>query len=203
MNPELWKGDPYVADASLPRLAGILAVLAVGLGWLGWRLFEIQVRNHTRLRATARQYSETTRIIEAKRGEIRDRNGNVLAISAPERTVYINLALCSNRVDQVARTCGPLLGQTPANLAARLNAALQNTSPRGTARRSLVLKRHLPLAESGKASGALWDSRPSALGRRRLWARRKANFGTCATTCCSPAIARLDSTLMGKARPRF
>jgi cell division protein FtsI/penicillin-binding protein 2 len=61
------------------RLAGIILLMVAGFGWLYYRLFEIQIVRHGELQAKARQFTETTRIIEACRGKILDRNGRVLA----------------------------------------------------------------------------------------------------------------------------
>ena len=102
------------------RLAGIILLMVAAFGWLFCRLFEIQVIRHQELTAKARKFSETTRILEAWRGKILDRNGAVLASSVPLKTIYVNPVLCSNRVGQIAQTCGPLLHIPPTALANRL-----------------------------------------------------------------------------------
>jgi cell division protein FtsI (penicillin-binding protein 3)/stage V sporulation protein D (sporulation-specific penicillin-binding protein) len=108
------------------------------------------------LQAKARQFTETTRIIEACRGKILDRNGRVLANSVPAKIIYANLALCSNRVEQIAQTCGPLLCIPPSELATRLRISLQKSADRGTGPpRALVLKRNVPVAEWQAISSAL------------------------------------------------
>src|SRR5512138_3387819 len=84
------------------RLAAIVSVLFAGLGWMFVRLYEIQVTRHREFQVRARQYSDTTRVLEARRGEIRDRNGTTVAISSPVKEVYLDLGLCSNRIEQAA-----------------------------------------------------------------------------------------------------
>jgi cell division protein FtsI/penicillin-binding protein 2 len=83
------------------RLLAIVLVVLAGLGWVAGRLFEIQITRHRQFLGQARRFSETVRVLEARRGQIRDRNGETVAISAPVKTLYLNAALCSNRVDQV------------------------------------------------------------------------------------------------------
>jgi hypothetical protein len=50
------------------------------LGWLFCRLFEVQVTRHKELQSKARQFSQSTRILEASRGKILDRNGRGTAL---------------------------------------------------------------------------------------------------------------------------
>ena len=138
------------------RLAGIILVMVVGFGWLYYRLFEIQILRHVELQAKARQFTETTRILEARRGKILDRNGRVLANSVPTKIIYANLALCSNRVDQIAQTCGPLLGISPVELAGRLRASVQRSTGGGAGNhKAIVLKRNVPVADWQALSSAL------------------------------------------------
>ena len=138
------------------RWAGIVCLMIAGYGWLFWRLFETQIVRHEELLAKARQFTETTRVIEACRGKILDRNGRVLANSVPAKIIYANLALCSNRVEQVAQTCGPLLGISPRDLAARLRAAVERSANRGgRTQKVLVVKRDVPVAEWQALSSAL------------------------------------------------
>jgi len=137
-------------------LAGIILVMVAGFGWLYYRLFEIQIARHGELQAKARQFTETTRIIEACRGKILDRNGRVLANSVPAKIIYANLTLCSNRVEQIAQTCGPLLGIPPGELANRLRNSMQRPANRGTGpAKALVLKRNVAVAEWQALSSAL------------------------------------------------
>ena len=138
------------------RLAGIILVMMAGFGWQFCRLFEIQVSRHQELQAKARRFDQSSRPLEASRGKILDRNGRVLANSVPAKVIYLNLALCSNRVEQVAQTCGPLLGISPAELANRMRASLQRSAGRGASpQKALVLKRDVPVAEWQTLSSAL------------------------------------------------
>jgi len=139
------------------RLLAILALLLAGFGWMFARLHEIQVARHREFVARARQYSTTTRVLEARRGEIRDRNGVTLAISSPVKEVYLDPALCSNRVDQAAVIVGKLLDIPPASLATKIRATLK-AADRGVApaRRALLLRKNVPLNQ--------WNASTSSMG---------------------------------------
>lgn len=68
----------------------------VGLILLGWallvvlRLFQLQVLAHDDYVKRARRQQERLEAIEAPRGEILDRNGNILAISSASQFVVVN-----------------------------------------------------------------------------------------------------------------
>src|SRR5689334_4588805 len=70
--------------------------LITGLILLGWalilvfRLFDLQVLSHDELAKRARQQQEKLEPVEARRGSIFDRNGNLLAISSPSHLVVVN-----------------------------------------------------------------------------------------------------------------
>ena len=167
------------------RMAVIVLLVCAGFAWLFCRLFQIQIARHQELAAKAQQYTETTRVLEAWRGQIHDRNGKVLAISVPVKTVYADAALCSNRLEQVAQTCGPLLQIPPDVLAGRLRAGLQKAASRSAGPpRALLLEHDMPVAEWNAITSALdletfgMDRpNPTAAERRALqMLRRKALF---------------------------
>jgi cell division protein FtsI/penicillin-binding protein 2 len=158
------------------RLALIVLVVLAGFGWVLHCLFEIQIRRHRELLAKGRQFSETARVLEARRGDIRDRNGNVVAVSAPVKTVYLNLALCSNRLDQVARTLGPLLKVSPEELTLRVRACWQRASSgAGEPQKALLLRRNVPVAEWRAITTAL-ELETFGLGTPRLTASDQAQL---------------------------
>jgi cell division protein FtsI (penicillin-binding protein 3) len=70
--------------------------LILGLILLGWacvvvaRLFGLQILGHDDFARRARRQQETVRSIQAPRGSIFDRNGNVLAISSGSHRVIVN-----------------------------------------------------------------------------------------------------------------
>ena len=156
------------------RLAGIVLVVLAGFIWILAHLFDIQVIRHRELIAKARQYSQTTRVREAWRGEIRDRNGTTVALSVPVKAVYLDLTLCSSRPDQIAGTLGPLLRIPPEQLASRLRGCLQPAAPGGAApQKALLLRRNVPLSEWRAIATAL-ELETFGLGKPQLNAAEQA-----------------------------
>jgi len=156
------------------RLAAIVFVVLAGFLWILTRLFDIQVVRHRELTAKARQYSRTTRVREAWRGEIRDRNGTTVAISVPVKAVYLDLTLCSSQPDQIAEAIGPLLGIPSGQLAGRLRASLQSAGLGGAGpQKALLLRRNVPLNEWRAIATAL-ELETFGLGKPQLNASERA-----------------------------
>ncbi len=86
--------------------------LIIGLILLGWalilvfRLFDLQVLSHDTLLKKARKQQEKLAPVEAQRGSIVDRNGNLLAISSPSHLVVVN----PRRIPDKAMAAGVLAG---------------------------------------------------------------------------------------------
>jgi len=156
------------------RLAAIVFVILAGFIWIFAGLFKIQVVRHRELTAKARQYSRTTRVREAWRGEIRDRNGTTMAMTVPVKAVYLDLTLCSSRPDQIAEAIGPLLGIPSGQLAGRLRASLQPAGPGGGGpQKALLLRRNVPLSEWRAIATAL-ELETFGLGKPQLNASEQA-----------------------------
>ena len=187
------------------RLVVIVVLALAGFFGLFCRFFEIQVCRHRELAAKAERFNGTIRVLEAWRGQIKDRNGKVLAISVPVKTIYANTVLCSNRLEQVARTCGPLLQIPPGALAARLRAGLQSTG----SQKALLIKRNVPVAEWSRIASALeletfgMDRFNLTAGERRELQklRRKTFFARDAQVRLNPYGESLSS-LVGFASPQ-
>ena len=79
-----------------PTAKSVERALIVGLILLGWalilvfRLFQLQVISHDELEKRARRQQEKLVPVEAQRGSIYDRNGNLLAISSASHSVVVN-----------------------------------------------------------------------------------------------------------------
>src|SRR5690349_11245618 len=70
-----------------------LIIWLILLGWaliLVFRLFDLQVLAHDNLVKRARRQQEKLELIDAPRGSIFDRNGNLLAISSPSHFVVVD-----------------------------------------------------------------------------------------------------------------
>jgi cell division protein FtsI (penicillin-binding protein 3) len=89
--------------------------LITGLILLGWalilifRLFDLQVLAHEDLAKRARRQQERLEPVEAQRGSIFDRNGNLLAISSPSHSVVLN----PRRIPDPVTTAALLAGVLP------------------------------------------------------------------------------------------
>jgi len=158
------------------RLAAIVLLVLAGLVWVCDRLFDIQITRHRELLVRARQYAQSRRVLEARRGEIRDRNGVVVAISTPVKSIYLNPALCSNRLDQVAQTIGPLLEIPPEALAERVRSCLQRSDRgAGEPQKALLLRHNVPVDEWRGIATAL-DLEMFGLGKPNLSAAEQAQL---------------------------
>jgi len=101
----------------------------IGLILLGWallvviRLFQLQVLAHDDYVKRARRQQERLEAIEAPRGEIFDRNGNILAISSASQFVVVNPRRIPNKEIAAA-----LLARILHMDAKALQAALENAA---------------------------------------------------------------------------
>jgi len=88
--------------------------LITGLILLGWalilvfRLFDLQVLSHDELAKRARQQQEKLEPVEARRGSIFDRNGNLLATSSPSHLVVVNPRRIPDRTTAAGLLAGVL-----------------------------------------------------------------------------------------------
>jgi cell division protein FtsI (penicillin-binding protein 3) len=99
----------------LKRALTLLALVALAFIGLGFRLVDLQVWRHDELAKLAEQKSQQKIWQPARRGDILDVNGNLLATSIPVNTVWANPALLAgqhlitNPQALFARTLAPLL----------------------------------------------------------------------------------------------
>jgi len=75
----------------------LLACLIALFGGLGYRLVDLQVMRHDELLKQAEKKTERVISETAKRGDILDVNGNLLATSIPVKTVWANPDLIANQ----------------------------------------------------------------------------------------------------------
>ena len=93
-------------------LALMGVVVSVFFGIVALRLVDIQVWRHDELRIKAERFTRTRRYSEPWRGEVLDCRGRTLATALPVKTVYADLTVCSNRIDEVAAVIARPLGIT-------------------------------------------------------------------------------------------
>ena len=109
-----------------------LIVCAVGLliafSGLGYRLVDLQVYRHDKLRDTARGNTTRTVIIQPRRGDIFDSNGNKLATSRFVKTVCADPVMIGHHYPAVARALAPVLGMDVRDLENKLKPRLIRVS---------------------------------------------------------------------------
>ena len=95
----------------------IFALLAL---FLIWRLYVVQIRDGPWLAEKARQQHESMVPLDARRGTIYDRDGNVLARSLGADSVYVSLSEAHDRAE-TARELGAALGIAPERVLERID----------------------------------------------------------------------------------
>lgn len=91
------------------RLIGLLSVFGLLFGLLVLRLADVQVLHPARFDQYGEQQRMVSETIKAPRGSIFDRNGDDLAMSVPQTTVYADPKLVTDPVAE-ARQLAPALG---------------------------------------------------------------------------------------------
>jgi cell division protein FtsI/penicillin-binding protein 2 len=107
-------------EQQFKRLLALLALVVLAFAGLGFRLVELQVFRHDELSQLAERKTQQTTWQEAKRGDILDANGNVLATSISVETICANPALIGGQQAAVAHALAPLLQMSEADLQQKL-----------------------------------------------------------------------------------
>lgn len=121
---------------SAPLTKSTERAVLIGLILLGWalilvlRLFQLQVLAHDDYVKRARRQQEKLEAIDAPRGEIFDRNGNILAISSASEFVVVNPRRIPNK-EIAAALLGKILGMDVKKLQAALESAAQSRHHNG------------------------------------------------------------------------
>ncbi len=106
------------------RVKILTCILCAGFVLLEGRLVQLQVLRHAELEEKAEAYQWTTRVEQAWRGQISDRNGVPLALTVPVKNVYADLTVWTNHVELLAHLVAPLLGLDPNQLSRRVRQKL-------------------------------------------------------------------------------
>jgi cell division protein FtsI (penicillin-binding protein 3) len=106
------------------RLAFIGLVLVVLAGGLVWRLADLQVRNPERYVAWGQSQRLEVVPLPGPRGEILDRNGERLAISIPQRTIWADPSAVTDPIGEAA-ILAPIIGVSEAELRPKLSGSGQ------------------------------------------------------------------------------
>lgn len=120
--------------------------LACALAGLGWRLVELQVVRHAEFRAKAAEKHLRTRELAARRGDIRDVNGEALATSRPVREVGADPHYAAGYERPLAGLLAPLLRTNAAALAGLLGRRWRtNAAGQVSSNRYVTLAERVPL----------------------------------------------------------
>lgn len=130
------------------RLVLMAFLLFVAFCGLGYRLVDLQVMQHEALKAKANAQVRQTRLLEPRRGDIRDARGNLLATSRPVKTVFADPVLIGDRQAEVARALAPIFQVPEAELHKRLLPQITvRTNPVASLDGALLTNRNIVLVD--------------------------------------------------------
>lgn len=110
--------SPLVNSKWRYQIVGIFFIAIWSILWM--RAFYLQVIMGEKFRLQADRQHSFTQLVEAKRGNIYDRNGQILARSVEVRSIYANPRFVVDKV-KTAQTFAALLGLNEENLLNNLN----------------------------------------------------------------------------------
>lgn len=148
------------------RLVLMAFLLFVAFCGLGYRLVDLQVMQHEALKAKAQAQVRQTRLIEPRRGDIRDARGNLLATSRPVKTVFADPVLIGDRQTEIARALAPIFEVPEAELHKRLLPQITvRTNPVASLDGALLKNRNIIVVDGYVLAprGALHTNRFTAL----------------------------------------
>lgn len=113
---------PRVQRAASPhrRLVALLVIMAVAFAAIAVRLFDVQAVEGRRYEAMAMAQRVHSVDLPAQRGSIFDRDGNQLALSVPQQTVYADPRVVKDP-DRYARKLAPIVDVNQKDLRERLS----------------------------------------------------------------------------------
>jgi cell division protein FtsI/penicillin-binding protein 2 len=115
-------------EQQIKRALALLALVALAFVGLGFRLVDLQVWRHDELAKLAEKNTQQTSWRPARRGDILDANGNLLATSVAVKTVCADPSMIGGQRAVVARALAPLLQMSEADLLQRLVPRIQKNS---------------------------------------------------------------------------
>jgi len=90
-------------DMILSRIGLLVAFVLIGAALLAWRLYVVQIADHDFYYSKARDKYRTTVTTRGKRGEVFDRNGNLLVGNKPCDTIVVDPSLIPEEGDTAER----------------------------------------------------------------------------------------------------
>ena len=110
------------------RLLALLVLVVLAFVGLGFRLVDLQVLRHDELAKLAERKTQQTTWQEAKRGDILDVNGNLLATSVSVKTICANPLMIGGQKEVVAHALAPLLQMSENDLMQRMTPRIMKNS---------------------------------------------------------------------------
>ncbi len=110
------------------RLLALLALVVLAFAGLGFRLVDLQVWRHDELAKLAERKTQQTTWQEAKRGDILDANGNLLATSISVKTICADPSMIGGQQAVVAHALAPLLQMSESDLLQRMTPRIVKNS---------------------------------------------------------------------------
>lgn len=142
------------------RLLALLLLVVLAFAGLGFRLVDLQVWRHDELAQLAEKKTQQLFWRSARRGDILDANGNLLATSVPVKTICADPSLIGGEQVVVARALAPLLQMSEADLLERLTPRIQKNSRGETVTNGL---HYVRLAKN--VSDETWQKIQTAMGQ--------------------------------------
>ena len=115
-------------EQQFKRARALLALVVLAFAGLGFRLMDLQVWRHDELARLAEKKTQQTSWRLAKRGDILDVNGNLLATSVSVKLVCADPSMIGGQQAVVAHALAPWLRMSEADLQQRLIPRIQKNS---------------------------------------------------------------------------
>jgi len=115
-------------EQQFKRALALLALVVLAFAGLGFRLMDLQVWRHDELAKQTEEKTQQTSWRTAKRGDILDANGNLLATSIPVKMICADPSMIGGQQAVVAHALAPLLQMSEAELQQRLTPRIQKNS---------------------------------------------------------------------------
>jgi len=160
----------------LARLLAMLALVVAAFVGLGFRLVDLQVWRHGELAALAEKGSQEKIPQAARRGDILDANGNLLATTVPVKTVCANPSLIGNQQVAVAHALAPLLQMSEADLFQKLQPRLMKNSKGQTVTNQYTVLERKVSDETWQKIFCAMTNLPLAVDESKMSKTERVNF---------------------------
>ena len=173
----------------------LLAFVVVVFAGLGFRLVDLQVWRHGELAALAEKGSQEKIPQAARRGDILDANGNLLATTIPVKTICANPSLLGNQQSAVAHALAPLLQMSEADLFQKLQPRLMKNSKGQTVTNQYAVLQRKVSDETWQKISCAMTNLPLAVDQSKMSKTERVNFRNFAYNLRQYAIFGEDDQL--------